>query len=331
MTLAQVTRESILSAVAEFDAAGRDAFLDRYGFEPARAYVLVHDGREYDSKAIFGAAHGYATGEPLSASDFSGGAASVGRRLTALGFTVHARIDLDWTDDELILACDLVADNGWRELRPPDPRVQALSDLLRRLPIYPVEDRRANFRSPNSVSRKTSDIMTTLSDYDGRPTRGGEATKRIVERFRDDVTTLKAMADRIREGVESGDFADMPPTTTVAEELDPEAEEGGLLMRRHLRRERNPALRARKITRAKANGWDGSCEVCGFHYERTYGERGSGYIECHHTVPLHVSGPTTTKLADLILICANCHRMIHRGAPWLTPDELRTLVTTHSA
>jgi 5-methylcytosine-specific restriction protein A len=107
VTLAEITRESILSAVAEYDALGRDAFLDRYGFDPARTYVLVHEGKEYDSKAILGAAHGYAMSRPLPASDFSGGDASVGRRLRALGFTVRTRTarrldwtGLDWTEDD---------------------------------------------------------------------------------------------------------------------------------------------------------------------------------------------------------------------------------------
>ena len=42
-----------------------------------------------------------------------------------------------------------------------------------------------------------------------------KATKRSVERYRYDVTTLRAMANRIRECVENGDFADMVPSTTV--------------------------------------------------------------------------------------------------------------------
>lgn len=35
-----------------------------------------------------------------------------------------------------------------------------------------------------------------------------------------------------------------------------------------------------------------------------------------------------TKLSDLALICANCHRMIHRRAPWPTPKELRAQIET---
>ncbi|WP_425546396.1 HNH endonuclease [Amycolatopsis minnesotensis] len=66
--------------------------------------------------------------------------------------------------------------------------------------------------------------------------------------------------------------------------------------------------------------------MCGFDFEHTYGDRGARYIECHHAIPLHVSGETTTRLSNLVLLCANCHRMIHRGAKWITPDELRALV-----
>jgi 5-methylcytosine-specific restriction protein A len=49
VTLADITRSSTLSALAEFDHhLGRDAFLARYGFGEARRYFLVHEGRTYD-------------------------------------------------------------------------------------------------------------------------------------------------------------------------------------------------------------------------------------------------------------------------------------------
>ncbi|MFF2390980.1 HNH endonuclease [Nocardia sp. NPDC058114] len=67
-------------------------------------------------------------------------------------------------------------------------------------------------------------------------------------------------------------------------------------------------------------------KICEFDFETVYGERGSCYTECHHVTPLHVSGATETRTSDLILLCANCHRMIHRKSPWLTPDQLRALV-----
>jgi hypothetical protein len=48
----------------------------------AREYLLVHDGRTYDTKAIVGAAHGFLEDHrPLKASEFSGGQATVGQLL----------------------------------------------------------------------------------------------------------------------------------------------------------------------------------------------------------------------------------------------------------
>lgn len=81
-------RGAVLQALAEFDARGRDAFLHKYGFGPARSYFLLHDDRHYDSKAIVGAAHGFQHGEPLGPKDFRGGARTVVPVLADLGFAV---------------------------------------------------------------------------------------------------------------------------------------------------------------------------------------------------------------------------------------------------
>jgi len=46
MALADVTSPAaVLEAVAEFDALGREQFLAKYGFHPARSYFLVHNGQ----------------------------------------------------------------------------------------------------------------------------------------------------------------------------------------------------------------------------------------------------------------------------------------------
>jgi len=63
------------------------------------------------------------------------------------------------------------------------------------------------------------------------------------------------------------------------------------------------------------------CEVCGFDFFETYGERGNGFAECHHKLPLS-HGTRSTYLRDLAVVCANCHRMLHRGDS-LTVEELR--------
>jgi len=94
MVLSDLTsREAVLRAIEECDKLRRGAFLAKYGFGPARDYVLVHEGKEYDSKAIAGVAHGYQHPHlgPLRSSEFHGGKDTVKPLLERLGFKV-ARI-----------------------------------------------------------------------------------------------------------------------------------------------------------------------------------------------------------------------------------------------
>lgn len=89
MSLSDVSAEGVQSAVAECRRVGRPAFLEQYGFGPARGYVLVVDGEEFDSKAICGVAHRYDTGEVLRAGQFSGGRDGAAGHLRSLGFDVR--------------------------------------------------------------------------------------------------------------------------------------------------------------------------------------------------------------------------------------------------
>jgi hypothetical protein len=80
----------VRQAAAEYDQLGQDEFLARHHFGPATAYLLILDGKSYDSKAILGVAYQYATGRPLGPHDFSGGVYGRGAVgvLRALGFEI---------------------------------------------------------------------------------------------------------------------------------------------------------------------------------------------------------------------------------------------------
>lgn len=51
-----LTRTTALAAIAEHDAIGQAAVLQKYGFKPATKYLLWHGGKAYDSTAIAAAA-----------------------------------------------------------------------------------------------------------------------------------------------------------------------------------------------------------------------------------------------------------------------------------
>jgi hypothetical protein len=101
------------------------------------------------------------------------------------------------------------------------------------------------------------------------------------------------------------------------------AREGRVEYRRHRVRERSPLLRRMKKEAALRDLGGLQCEACGFDYAERYGPLGKGYIECHHKVALATADERETTLDDLALICASCHRMIHRSQPMLSVEELR--------
>ena len=76
----------------------------------------------------------------------------------------------------------------------------------------------------------------------------------------------------------------------------------------HVYRERNSYLATERKSQDRYK-----CYVCGFHYENLYGKLGVAFAEAHHLIPLNkVQGPRRTHIEDLVTVCANCHRMLHR-------------------
>nr|WTB33645.1 HNH endonuclease [Streptomyces sp. NBC_00830] len=318
------SREAVLGAIEEYDRLGPDEFRATYHYGQARDYALVHEGRQYDSKAIAGVAHKFEYGRALKHDELSGGKAAAVAWLQRVGFQVVSVRNPDWAWDEVVLACALTAENGWKRIDAPDPRIVELSSLLQLMPIHDGAARNEKFRNPNGVARKTSDLATNHPDYRGKRTNCGATDHRVIQAFIERPLEMTAAAQLIGAGVADGSFGE---TSLSEDDLhDFEAPEGRLLLQRHITRERNRGLRQRKIEAVLRQGGSLACEVCSFDFEQVYGDRGAGYIECHHVVPLHVAGEGPTKLSDLALICANCHRMIHRHAPWPMPGELRELV-----
>ena len=62
------------------------------------------------------------------------------------------------------------------------------------------------------------------------------------------------------------------------------------------------------------------CEACNFSFEEKYGVVGKEYIEAHHKKPLsQIQAGEKTKESDLVMLCANCHRIVHKlksPDPW---------------
>jgi predicted HNH restriction endonuclease len=69
------------------------------------------------------------------------------------------------------------------------------------------------------------------------------------------------------------------------------------------------------------------CDICGFSFLDTYGELGAGFIEAHHTIPVaRLKGARKTSIKEIILVCSNCHRMLHTGRRLLSVEKLKSII-----
>ena len=151
---------------------------------------------------------------------------------------------------------------------------------------------------------------------DGSPVRQDSGVKEI----------LGAWADRSAAELEAAVLAlrDAIPTNPDESSIEGEARtEGGKKVYVSWRYERDGANRRAAI------GFHGvDCMGCRFSFQEAYGAAGAGYIEVHHVVPLAEHGVRETDPAtDLIVLCANCHRIVHRKRGLcLSLEGLRAIV-----
>ncbi|MGB1288886.1 MAG: HNH endonuclease [Aggregatilineales bacterium] len=136
----------------------------------------------------------------------------------------------------------------------------------------------------------------------------------------------------------TGDSAKLLEEIWYSEEYTPEAiedylelseddhayAEGRTVIRTMKERQRSRAL----VTHAKAQFIKKHgrlfCEICSFDFMAFYGME---YIEAHHLQQIaSLEGEVLSTSDDLVMVCANCHRMAHQRTPPYSPDELRAMI-----
>lgn len=233
-----------------------------------------------------------------------------------------------WARDEIMLALefyllhrDIVPDKNSAE-------IAQLAAEIGNLAIALGFSSDEEFRNANDVHMKIMNIRS----HDPKFSQGevGKTSANILEqevwdRFSDDLLGLRMATGNIRDALQQ-DETDI----SFAEYDEPEiaeAVEGRIVTRLHRTRERSRSIVEKKKKSCLKIHNRLNCEACGFDFSEFYGPRGDGYIECHHIKPVHeMKAKDKTKLSDLALVCANCHRMIHAKRPWLTIKQLRQIL-----
>ena len=226
-----------------------------------------------------------------------------------------------WTRDEWLLALDFYLRHRGKLPGKTSSEIEELSDELRRL-RGSLEGLPREFRNPAGVERQLYQFAGFDPSHKGKGTHSAKLAREVWDAYAGDAARVSKIAARIVE-MSGADFS-IPSAESLGVS---EALEGRVLTYRHVRRERDPLLTRHKKEKFQ-DEHEGRlfCEVCAFDYERRYGDRGKGFIEAHHLRALadlpREGAPI--RLEDLILLCANCHRMIHRTRPWLTPIALKS-------
>lgn len=230
----------------------------------------------------------------------------------------HGHGNPNWTREEVILALDLYFSCDGDVPDSSDPRVKAVSKLLRSFPHHATAARQPSFRNADGVAFKLQNIRQVAT---GRGLKNVSQVDRSVwvELGRDPKRTAE-LAALIRAGIE----VSSAESDAISDDV---FSEGRVVTESHLRRERNPKLRNALIEHHRMKFGELRCEVCNCAAAIVPNDLGDAMFEAHHVVPLATTDERQTKLKDLTLICANCHRILHRAIcvrkKWFTVMEAR--------
>lgn len=231
----------------------------------------------------------------------------------------HGHGNPNWTRDETILALNLFQQLNGNVPSPKSREIKELSDILRSLPYNAEAAKQPTFRNPDGVGFKLMNLrqVATGKGLGNVSSMDRQIWKEFGQR-RDEVHKLAAA---IKLGIATAASEQLP-------EVEQELPEGRLLTALHIRRERNPKVRKMLLDDRRSAGF--RCEICNLTRPDLEAPLQEAMFEAHHLVPLAEAGERKTKLADLALLCACCHRLIHRAmvskARWIGLAEARSIV-----
>lgn len=339
----------VLAAIEEYDQLGRNAFLERYGYREARDYFILHNGRRYDSKAIAGVAHQGVDGQALRASEFSGGAATVGRVLGHLGFQLASRQDVSPVAAflEKIRNLDTAVSNGhpkrhqpltllWafgraahraKRLVPWDVTRAEISALIRE---FGLQGDRPTPEYP--VLKLTHFGLWTLPDHPEPPRPSGSPPLTWMSRNQ----PVSGLREWVYDLVTEDQTVRSQASTYLLEKYFPEEDQNALLIRvglgdideeplpppDDLRTPGRRPTTVKRIVRDNALSrliktlHDHTCQMCGVRLLLPNGP----YAEGAHIRPLGSPHNGHDVAGNLLCLCPNDHVLFDQGAVIVKDD-----------
>jgi 5-methylcytosine-specific restriction protein A len=234
----------------------------------------------------------------------------------------HGHGNPNWSRDETILALNLYFECARDVPDASDARVVRVSEILRQLPLHITTKRTETFRNPDGVAFKLQNLHNVAT---------GKGLKHVAEMDREvwsdfgaHPEIVKGLAEAIVKGARQ-----LEASEVSEDESDVVFIEGRVLTRIHKLRERAPGLRKRLLETRLSRG-AAVCDMCSRRSAAQDQRIADACFEVHHVVPLSAATERTTRLADLALLCASCHRILHRAIAdrgcWIGFPEAKQLV-----
>ena len=236
----------------------------------------------------------------------------------------HGHGNPNWTRDETILALRLYFECGETVPSKSDSRVQQLSAVLRTLPYHADAARNETFRNADGVAFKLHNLRSVATGKGFSNT--SKTDREIWESFGSTPERVIELASLIESSLKLGEVSALKSTEDETEEFF----EGRMLTLTHNRRERHPGVRQALLASRRRRGDILRCDLCGMHSSTQEPTFEDTIFEAHHVLPLGLAIERKTRLRDMALVCANCHRLIHRSIVhhkrWLDLEECRGLL-----
>ena len=186
-------------------------------------------------------------------------------------------------------------------------------------------------RLPKESPRSHLSSDRLAGPYKGKP--GNEAWLLRISSERDLKIILQSYIDKTAtKATVHVELEPASPEEIQSEDDESAFAEGTAKYAIHRKLERDSTL----ANRAKANRLRKTgklqCEVCDFDFSEVYGNLGAGFMEAHHTNPVStLDGTSKTNIESLAMVCSNCHRILHRSNPMITPTALRRQIGERQA
>jgi len=229
-----------------------------------------------------------------------------------------------WSRDEYILILELYF--RFREVAPAktDPILKEYSDYLRSMNAN-IANSEPKYRNENGIYMRLMNYRSCDPHWLNQGKVGMDSgskgrCKEIWDEFSGDADLVISLADEIKrelpKKINTANSQNIATSTTSTLE-------GKKRLRIHYSRERS-SQRKQKLAEVQNQKGKTSCEACNATDNQYSNIKANSIFEVHHIIPLsRADGEIETKLQDLAVLCANCHRAIHSINPMPSVIEFK--------